>query len=48
MSINELKRSLCEKVNLFHFQNAEQVPILQMKMVCNHIGLDDFVASLGI
>lgn len=48
MSINELKRSLCVKVNLCHFQNAEQVPILQMKMVCNHIGMGDFVASLGI
>lgn len=46
MSINELKRSLCE--NLFHFQNSEQVPILQIKMVCNHIGMGDFVASLGI
>jgi len=48
MSINELKRSLCEKINLFHLQNAEEVPILQMKMVCNHIGMGDFVANLGI
>lgn len=48
MSINELKRSLCEKVNLFHFQNAEQVPILQMKMVCNHIGMGDFVAKFSL
>lgn len=32
--MKELKPSLCEKVNLFKFQNEEQVPTLQMEMVC--------------